>query len=175
MNIDWSVEQFVWNDRFNNWQTNRIAGDNDLDKAKYFLSNRFDFVGLTERYNESLIILKQLLGVESFQIQYSRANTSDKNKKLKNIDLIRFNELPDEIKNRIVENNKLDLELYDFVKNVVFPTYESEYKGDLKQAVDQLLQLNETFTLNKILHLKNKILRRYLKFVLRFTSHDYIY
>lgn len=58
MNINWSLEEFIDDDRFNNFMTRRIAGKEDLELAKKRLLEDYDFVGLFEKLNESLVLLK---------------------------------------------------------------------------------------------------------------------
>ena len=62
-----------------NWQTKMIAGEPDAQKAIELLATRIDFVGLTERFDESLLLLGQWLQEPGFRPEYRRINQlSDK-------------------------------------------------------------------------------------------------
>jgi hypothetical protein len=90
-----------------------MAGGNDLDKAKRFLE-RCDFVGLTEKFNLSLEVFGKL-APGKLSLNYQRMIVARNNKIQKSlrgdpkmVELIR-------------EHNRLDLELYDFAVNEIFP------------------------------------------------------
>ena len=62
-----------------NWQTKMIAGEPNAQKAIELLSTRVDFVGLTERFDESVVMLGQWLQVPGFRPEYRPINQlSDK-------------------------------------------------------------------------------------------------
>ena len=50
-----------------NWQTKMIAGEPNAQKAIDLISSRFGFVGLTERFDESLLLLRQWLREPAFK------------------------------------------------------------------------------------------------------------
>jgi hypothetical protein len=96
-----------------NLQVKLIAGGRDLDKAKRFLE-RCAFVGLTEKFDLSLRVLERLCPYP-LRLNYERRVVA------------RGNELKDSLRNdeRMLElareYNKLDIELYRFAVNEVFP------------------------------------------------------
>ncbi len=96
-----------------NLQVKLIAGGSDLDKAKRFLE-RCAFVGLTEKFDLSLRVLERL-SPWKLKLNYERRMVA------------RGNELKDSLKRdeRMIElareYNKLDIELYEFAVNEVFP------------------------------------------------------
>src|SRR5262245_10683468 len=55
-------EQWVDDEMMHDWQTKMIAGEANAQKAIDLLKTRFDFVWLTERYDEGLVMLNQWLG-----------------------------------------------------------------------------------------------------------------
>jgi len=65
MKINWTLTEFLNNYYFNNWQTKRIAGVEDVEIAKSYVAGRFDFVGLTEHYDESLLIFREKIGLNT--------------------------------------------------------------------------------------------------------------
>lgn len=101
------------NSFLNNWQVKLMAGGEDLDKAKRFLE-RCDFVGLTEKFNRSLEIFGKLAPCP-LDLHYKRLIVA-KNDKIQKALLAdpRVLELAR-------EHNKLDLELYAFALNEIFP------------------------------------------------------
>ena len=106
-------ESLKTGDRLNNWQVKLMAGGEDLDKAKRFLE-RCDFIGLTEKFNLSLQVFGKLAPCP-LNLYYKRLIVA-KNDKIQKalladprmLDLAR-------------EHNRLDLELYAFALNEIFP------------------------------------------------------
>lgn len=96
-----------------NLQVKLIAGGRDLDKAKRFLE-RCAFVGLTEKFDLSLRVLERLSPYK-LQLNYERRMVAKRNT-IKDT-LERYNELLELTR----EYNKLDIELYDFAVNEIFP------------------------------------------------------
>jgi hypothetical protein len=90
-----------------------IAGEKNLDKAKRFLE-KYDFVGLTEKFDLSLHVLGRL-SPRKLNLNYKKyvIRKDDKVKKA----------LQADSKTAEVAGvyNKLDLELYAFAVNEVFP------------------------------------------------------
>jgi hypothetical protein len=100
-------------DHLNNWQVKLMAGGNDLDKAKRFLE-RCDFVGLTEKFNLSLEVFGKL-APGKLSLNYQRMIVARNNKIQKSL-------LGDpKMVELIREHNRLDIELYDFAVNEIFP------------------------------------------------------
>jgi hypothetical protein len=96
-----------------NLQVKLIAGGRDLDKAKRFLE-RCAFVGLTEKFDLSLRVLERL-SPWKLKLNYERRVVA------------RGNEVKDSLENdqRMIElareYNKLDIALYEFAVNEIFP------------------------------------------------------
>ena len=76
-----------------------------LEQAKENIRNHFILVGLTERYNESLLLLKNILSWKT--PIYSRANAVKRDKKT--------TQFYSQLKNLIIEYNQIDFQLYDYV------------------------------------------------------------
>ena len=66
---DITFEEFLRTEKFNDCQVRHIAGCADVDKAKQYLRERFFFVGLVERFAESMHVLKKLF-VHPLNIEY---------------------------------------------------------------------------------------------------------
>ena len=99
--------------RLNNWQVKLMAGSENLDKAKRFLE-RCDFIGLTEKFNLSLQVFGKLAPCP-LDLHFKRLIVA-KNDKIQKALLAdpRMLELAR-------EHNQLDLELYAFALNEIFP------------------------------------------------------
>ena len=82
----------------------KVSSGTILEKAKQNLEKHFLLVGITERFNETLLLLKRELGWKT--PYYSRANVTKKKSGRGNIreDDIEF----------VKEKNHLDIQLYDF-------------------------------------------------------------
>ena len=144
MNIKWNINDFINDERFNNFQTKRIAGESNLEKAKEQLRTKFNFVGMTEFYNESLLILKELLGNKKFKINYEKKNEI-KHKQ----NLLLFDSFKEEQKKNIIANNEIDIELYKYVKNELFPQYQKKYTGNLQSDTINFVKSNKIFQYSK--------------------------
>lgn len=133
MGIDWSLEGFLAEPRFENYQTVRIAGGPDLARAKQELSERFGFVGLTERFDESLLLFRSRLGDSGMDVRYVKQNELPTTGRP-----VLFKELPEEQQAMVREANALDLELYEHVTEVLRPVYIAGYRGDLERDTARL-------------------------------------
>ncbi|MBT8400745.1 MAG: sulfotransferase family 2 domain-containing protein [Rhodothermia bacterium] len=93
-----------------------IAGSDDIEAAKEILRERFHCVGIMERFDESLTLMRSNLPAPELRVQYSRpsnVSSSDVKKRIEdNID--RFRE-------EIEYRNMLDLELYRYAIDVLWP------------------------------------------------------
>ncbi len=101
-------------DELENLQVKLMAGERNLDKAKFFLEKKCDFVGFTEKFDFSMHVLNRLSPVK-LDVRYLVRRVT------------RESPLKNELRNnaRLVEMarevNRLDVELYSFAMNEVFP------------------------------------------------------
>ena len=120
-----------------NPQTVRIAGRNGtVSDAIEMLKTRFFFTGLVERFDESLVIFRQLVGDPRLEIRYRRRRVAEN----------------DDIKNQLLANprtralmieaNRLDIELYDYAVQRLYPALQRSYKGDLDRDVADFKKSN---------------------------------
>jgi hypothetical protein len=113
-----SLDEFVSNPPFrevDNDQTRRVSGDEPdigcctsqmLRRAKEHLKNDFSVVGLTERYDETVVLLSRTYGWSIEQVPNQRKNVSRQR--------LRRDEVPESVLRKILARNELDLELYDY-------------------------------------------------------------
>jgi hypothetical protein len=140
------IEEFLDEVEFTNFMTKKISGGNDLQKAISILKNKFKFVGLIENFNMSLLLMKNEINLNDFNICYERQreHQSSNNSQIKIIQ-------NDEIVERIRGENNLDIELYNYVKNVLFEKYKRNYgsKDELSKAEMEFNLINDGFKFSK--------------------------
>ena len=125
---DLVFEEWIQNDWTRNQQTKRIAGVADVNEAIRIIQEKKMFIGLTERFDESMLLLKSLVD-NRLNISYKRINVARTNTLAEKL-------LSDERSKQIlVEANQVDLELYDFVKHEIFPSFQREYGPALEGDV----------------------------------------
>jgi hypothetical protein len=123
-----SFEKWMGDENKHNMQTKRIAGNDDVEKAKRILKNNYFFVGLTEQFEESLKLLS-IVCPEKLNLKYKKKLISQDNT-IKN-ELINNSETLQILK----DANTLDAELYDYVKNELFAERMHKYQKELNEAV----------------------------------------
>jgi hypothetical protein len=129
-----------------NWQTKMIAGEPNAEKAIELLKLRFGFLGLTERFDESLVLLRQWLDEPVFRGEYRRVNQLSDKCRPRDVDRKRRNMSyleTEETRARIRAANAEDQKVYDFVISNVYPRQVAAYRGDLAAEVQSLQQLNQ--------------------------------
>ena len=111
-----------------NRQVRMLAGADDLHSAICHV-RRMACVGLTERLDESLLLMRERLGLDGLDLRGSRSrNVAGERRPLLDRSTVRaeFERHRDEV----VECNKLDLQLYEFVRNEIWPQQIAEYGKD---------------------------------------------
>jgi len=147
-----AFQQFLDDEDTWNFQTRKIAGQDDLALAMSLLRERFFHVGIVEQFDEFLLLLRRKLQPFLFDVSYSVKNEGDK--RTSSID-----ELVDKHYGEIAEKNSLDLQLYDFVKENLLPRYRTEYGPDLITDVREFSESHARF--------EGLSLKLYLDFVVR--------
>jgi len=127
----------------NEWRTNPIPDDQLLADVKHQLEHRFSLFGLTEMYDQFLIMAQQTLGWQD--IFYRRMNES----KIKTDK----STIPESTINRIKALNAVDMGLYAFAKELfnermktlnITPDMVQTFK-EKNQAYSDLLSWHEPF------------------------------
>ena len=113
MNIPWNIHTFLNENRFDNYMTFRLSEKGDLNEAKVNLM-KFDFVGLQEEFDTSLILMQYYLKDLNLSINYESKNVSN----TKNDNVVSFLD-NDYIKKKIIEKNLKDIQLYNFAKEQI--------------------------------------------------------
>lgn len=138
----------------NNEQTRWIAGSDDIDLAKKTISKSFFLVGVVEQFDEFLILLKKKLEPIKFRPGYKLQNIAKKNSPIRD----HINRNFDKYKEKIIKQNLLDIELYNYVKDEILPKEKKAYGSTFYHDVAQFKKLEKRYASN---------LRRYLDYVYR--------
>jgi len=116
---DITFEEFMQNERYRDRQVRHIAGAPDVKKAIAIVKSQFFFVGLLESFDESMRILQKLLPFP-IKLQYQpRHVAKDNTAKQAVLDNAASRDL-------LHRGNQLDLELYSFVRDKLYPAYRKK-------------------------------------------------
>ena len=119
---------------YRNWQTKMIAGEANAEKAIGLLSNRIEFVGLTERFDESLLMLGAWLQEPGWRPEYRRLNQfatkGDGQGAIRKAVAIQYLDT-DSVRSRMRELNAEDQKVYDFITATISPRQVAAHAGDL--------------------------------------------
>ncbi|HEX2477148.1 MAG TPA: hypothetical protein VHK01_20500, partial [Lacipirellulaceae bacterium] len=145
-NLREDFERWLAADWVHNWQTKMIAGEPSAQKAIDLLCTRFGFVGLTERFDESLILFGRWLNEPSFCPEYRRVNRLSDKRRPRDLARNRTDMSyldSGEMRARIRESNSEDYKVYEFVTGTMYPRQLAAYEGNLIAEVEQLQRKNE--------------------------------
>jgi hypothetical protein len=125
---DLVFEEWIQRSWTRNHQTKMIACVADVSEAIRILQTRPIFVGLTERFDESMVLLKALMA-NHLNISYRPVNVSRHN-------ILAESLLSNEsTRQMLIEANQADLELYQYVRQELYPTFRREYGPSLEADV----------------------------------------
>ena len=141
MHIDWSIESFTDDDTKNNIYAQWICGEaNNWPKARQALDELFDFIGLLECFDESLVLLRQRLGMPTMDIRYERTNTT----RAKDTRYC-FEDLSTAMKEKVYANNAIDMKIFEYVRDVLMPRYRAEYGPALVADTEAFRVANQSY------------------------------
>ncbi len=141
MGRDWTFDAFLDEPRFANLMTRQLAGKADLDAARRLLSSDFSFVGLTSRFAESLLLLRHTVGgLSALDPRFVPKNAVPKRP---------LGVGESEATERIRERNSIDIQLYEFILNELYPRYVASYGASLAADVRRLETDNETYSFSR--------------------------
>jgi hypothetical protein len=151
MGIPWPLDTFIAEPRFHNIMTRKICGKDDVEAAKDMLRN-YAFVGLIERFDESMVLLRQAISHgKPLNVHATPTNVAPKS---------RYNQWAEELEKRhddMVRANALDIELYRFVVEELYPRQVEAFPGDLDAQVEKLREKNKTYTFPRLLYNAQRI------------------
>ena len=132
------LEKFVADANRRNVQTKWICGQEDSDLAIELLKNKVGCVGLTEKFDESLILLRQFLDKPKFDINYQSRNFSQGKAPLDYQHDKYINDL-------IQDANQADLAVYQYALEELFPKQIIKYGDDFNDDLNAFLRNQKTF------------------------------
>lgn len=139
-------EQWAGQESMRNFQTRTLAGEANLSKAIDLMGQRVGFVGLTEAIDETLLMLGQWLRDPDFRPEYRPVNRLADKERARDAARaqadLSYLDTP-EVRDRLMELNTLDQELYDFAVREHFARQRQTYTGDLAADVAALRQRNQ--------------------------------
>lgn len=127
------------------WQTRMIAGERNAQKAIDLLAGRVGFVGLTETFEESILMLGQWLGEPGFRPEYRPVNRMAEKRGRReqarvSVDMS-YLETP-EVRERLRAMNALDEQVCAFALRECHARQRKAYVGDLAADVAALRERN---------------------------------
>ncbi|MGC5325146.1 sulfotransferase family 2 domain-containing protein [Brevibacillus sp. SYSU BS000544] len=115
-----------------NSQTILLAGSNNAELAKQNLARYFSVVGLTEHFNESLFLMKRELGWRNLR-RYVSYHVSKRRPSVR--------EVSPQVIQIIQNNNRSDIEVYEFAKHLFqqkLNSLEPEARNQLQVFLGQI-------------------------------------
>jgi hypothetical protein len=158
---DKSIIEWEKLDDYKNYQTRFIAGEDNVDKAIEILESKFSWLGITEEYETSMHSFRSYFDLNHLHIETTATNTNLADKDTKN-------EVHEIYSDFIAEMNQNDIELYEYVKNQIWPKYkklafdtdnksEVKTKGRIRRELNTIrFQINRQLKVNETkFNLKN--------------------
>lgn len=121
-------ERWAFSEGVRNRHTRYISGTDDPKEAIRIINEKQIFTGLTSRFDESLVMLRGLVAPD-LNIAYSPVNVAK--------DRSVAQRLLEDTRSRQVlrESQSADLELYEYVQNVVYAEQRDRYGARLEEDV----------------------------------------
>jgi hypothetical protein len=113
MGVVADFETWMTNDHMHNEQVKRIAGSQDADRAKQLLEARC-VVGLFEHYDQTMEVFERSLPELGLRIGHVPKVNSSRGQ-------VDTRALAEKYASEIRKNNQLDQELYEYVRDVLWP------------------------------------------------------
>jgi len=120
----------TWLPIYSNHMCHKICGEGNAERAIETLESQNIFVGITDYFDESLLLWKHWTGLSNLNLNYISKNKA-RATVLKNAVL----ELPEAIE-LIHTYNQEDQKLFDYVCNTIYPRQKESYGGTLNQDVE---------------------------------------
>lgn len=120
----YDFETWIQQDMHRNRQTKVLAGSDSVDDALRIIADRQIFIGLMERFDESLLLLKRLFAPQ-LNIAYEAVNVARSHSLAREL-----LETP-RTRDMLIEANRADLELYTSVQHHIYPRLQKAYGSTL--------------------------------------------
>jgi hypothetical protein len=128
-----------------NWQTKMIAGEPNAQKAIDLIGERFGFVGLTERFDESLLLMRHWLREPELQVEYRSLNCISEKRRRRDAERSKSDMSyldSTDVRARIQQANAEDQKVYDFVTSQIYPGQVAAFGEDLQVELFELKAKN---------------------------------
>lgn len=123
---DLVFDEWIERDWIRNRHTQQIAGVESAARAIEFIHSRNVFVGLTDRFDESLLLMKAMVASD-LRLSYKRVNVArDNTLATELLETERTREM-------LIEAQKEDLALYEYASRELFPGYRRAYGHSLEE------------------------------------------
>lgn len=133
------LDRFCADSEERNVQTRWLCGSENPGEAIRIMEKKVGFVGLTEQFDESLVMFSTWLDNDRLQDSYLRKNTGSGK--------IAWPILEDpDLRARVEEANTADIEVYRYATKIIFPGQAKAYGPGLEQDVEALRRRNANFT-----------------------------
>ena len=145
-----TFEEWISDKSRHNKHVKMIAGSDDLEKAKQLLAEKYVFVGITEKFKESIKAL-------NYYLPYTLDINYTKRKNVSSSDDIKKSLLSDPKSVELLKRaNQLDIELYNYVKDKLYPELISKvpanYHNDTKSHCAPKLRYRMSVNYNKLIY-----------------------
>ncbi len=146
-------------------QTRMIAGEPDADKAIEVLETKIGFVGLVERFDESLVLWKRWTGMPQIDLSYRSVNVARSN-------AVRMQVLSDDRNRGLIRAlHRQDAKLYRYVVEELYPRQVADYGESLQDDVRSFERALARGTNSSWVGLLGKVKRNLIyKPVMRFVN-----
>lgn len=147
---DLTFEQWIDREWVRNPQCKRMAGSANAADAIATIERTGMFVGLTERFDESVVMLQRLVA-HDLDISYESVNVANDNTISKGL-------LSDARTRRLLESaNVEDLELYEYVRDEMYPRLRREVGPSLEPMVQRFVaEQRNAFSRRKLVAFRAK-------------------
>ncbi|MHA1755288.1 MAG: sulfotransferase family 2 domain-containing protein [Promethearchaeota archaeon] len=126
------------------------AGVREFELAKKILIENFSFVGILEKFDESLLLMNRILNLKNFNLRYRKMNVAPR----KSINRLK---IPDHLMREMNNNNKIDNMLYHFVNKELFEEQKRKYGTGLNEDLDEFRLDIKKYEFNKLRICKSRI------------------
>lgn len=161
-----SFEEWISRDHYRNVMCQKLCGEQNAQKAIKVLKERVGFIGMQEKFEESLVLLQHWVKPYALDIRYKAQNVA-KHSKLKT----ELYENP--VHKRLMEEANLeDQKVFNWVRETYWPEQLERFELDLDEALNHFREENAKFVLRRREPWSGQLTRDLLyKPLMRFISH----
>jgi hypothetical protein len=140
-----TLEGYLGEKLFSNFMVTRIAGRPDLDTAVRRLEEDYAFVGLTDRFDEGLVLLRRALGLSELCLDYEVLNVTEEKEKAAGTHVAEPWKADAALRERIAAENALDRQLYAWARDVLWPRQLEAFGEGLGRELGELEEGKRAF------------------------------